>query len=287
MSNSVRNTIVVAALFILIGSVMILLNVRMESRIVRLNLDNRKTERAIDSLHTELAVIDSLRAEFELKQALLTQQSKLIIGEDSTTTTYGYLLNLLRRMARSINYDFAANEAKDSLNSYHEYIISGSSRYTNLLHLAHQLENQRIVITIEDLSIATEGAARADTVTFSMILHTHYRTGGPLADELTLKDLPPPYTGYDTFQPRIHEEILPLDPDSMLLNSEEATLIGITRDMAFLRDDRGIIHILTRGSVVAYGYLYRIDEEAGKVVFRLNKYGLEEDYTKSIQNYTR
>ena len=282
MSNSTRNSLVLAGLLILILAIFLVMYGNTARKITELQSYNKKATVSIDSLRKELSVLDSLRLEYELKQALMSQQSKLILGEDSTTITYGYLLSLLNWSGRIINYDFAANDPKDVNAKYHEYIISGSSIYANLLHLTQQIEQQRAVITIEDLSIGSQSIALGDTVSFSMVLHTHYQEGGPQAEDLSLKKLNPPYTSYSLFKPRLSDEILPYDVDPALLNVEEAKLIGIARGMAFFRDGKGIIRILARGAPVAYGYLYRIEEATGKVIFRLDKYGLEEDYTISI-----
>ncbi len=282
MSNSTRNTIVLAVLLVLLSTFWAIKFGGMVKKTSKIIASNKIATAAIDSMTAELMVIDSLRQAYRLHEALVSQQSKLIIGKDTPTITYGYLLNILNWKGLNINYDFAATDSQATQGNYHEYIISGSSNYTNLLNFTHQIENQRAVVTIEDLAIGSEGVAKADTVSFSMVLHTHYYDAGPEANELTMKTMDPPYTGYSLFKPRISEEIMPFDIDPSLLNTDDAKLIGITRGMAFFRDAQGIIRILTRGSPVAYGYLHKIDEFGGKVIFRLAKYGLEEDFTVSL-----
>jgi hypothetical protein len=282
MSNSTRNTIVLGIILLLITSFWLYQFISMTRKTAQIIEHNRITAASVDSLRQELSVIDSLKAEYILQEALMNQQSKIIIGEDSPTITYSYLLNILDWAKLNLRYDFAAADTTNTIEKYTEYILSGRSKYTNLLHMANQLEKQRTVITIEDLAIASESAAQADTVTFSMVLHTHYREGGPAMTDLSMRPLQPPYTGYALFRPRISEEILPFDIDPSLISVEDVKLIGMSRGMAFFRDTQGIIHILSKGSRVAYGYLYRIDESAGKVIFRLNKFGLEEDFVVTI-----
>ncbi|MFO8145715.1 MAG: hypothetical protein R6T89_08310 [Candidatus Syntrophosphaera sp.] len=284
MSNATRNTIVLAVLFILLFALWY-----WQYNAVKVKRDevldaNIKTMASIDSLKAELSVIDSLRQEYELLEALMHQQSKLVLGEDTTTVTYGYLLDLLSWTGMNINYDFAATDAQGSGAQYHEYVINGETPYRNLLHLANQIEKQRVVMTVEDLSIAGQSPAKEDTITFSMVLHTHYRPGGPALEEISMKTLEGPYLGYHLFRPRVYEEVVPPEVDPALLDIEDATLLGIARGMAFFRDSQSIIRILSKGSPVAWGYLYKVDEKAGKVIFRLDKYGLEEEYTILINN---
>ncbi|HOZ01820.1 MAG TPA: hypothetical protein PLG20_08380 [Candidatus Syntrophosphaera sp.] len=284
MSNSSRNTIVLAGLLFLISLFVTFQYFRTHGKTAELRDYNRKAAVTVDSLKSELSVIDSLRQEYQFQQALMGQQSKLILGSDSPSVTYGYLLQLMNWMKANVNYDFAVADTQKTAGASHEYIISGKTAYASLLGLVNQIEKQRPVLTVEDFSISSESAAAADTVAFSMVLHTHFLSGGPDISEIGLKSLPVPYLGNPLFMPRIHEEILPPEVDPSLLNVEEARLVGISRQMAFFRDSRGIIRILSPGSRVAYGYLYKIDEKAGKVVFKLNKYGLEEDFNVLINS---
>lgn len=284
MKNTTRNTLVFSAILILIFALWYWQYGDIRNNVNELKEANRKTAYSIDSLKIELSVIDSLRAEYELQEALMNQQSKLVLGEDTTATTYGYLLDVLSWLGTNINYDFAATDAQNAEAQYHEYVINGKTSYRNLLNLTNQIEMQRVVMTIEDFSIGTEGAAQEDTVSFSMVLHTHYRPGGPQAAEISLKPVEAPYTGYALFQPRIYDVVLPPEVDPSLLDVEDSMLLGMSRGLAFFRDAQGIIRILSKGSPVAYGYLYKIDEAAGKVTFRLDKYGLAEDYTIIINN---
>lgn len=284
MSNSTRNTIVLIVLLAVLAAVWYWQYNGVRQKRDALLQANKQTAATIDSLKAELSVIDSLRQEYELLEALMSQQSKLVLDEDSTAVTYGYLLDLLSWSGMNINYDFAATDAQKTGAQYHEYVINGETPYANLLKLANQIEKQRMVITVEELSIAGQSPAKKDTIDFSMVLHTHFRPGGTPISEISLKPLENPYLGYQLFQPRIYEEALPYDENAGLLDIEDATLLGIARGMAFFRDSQGIIRILTKGSPVAWGYLYKVEEEAGKAIFRLDKYGLEEEYTILINN---
>ncbi len=284
MSNSTRNTLVLLAILILLAGLVAVQQTTLGKKLAKSNAHNLVAQASIDSLRLQLSTIDSLRQAYELQKAMMGQQSKLIVGVDSPSVTYGYLLDIMNWMGTNVNFDFAVTDTKESGGSFNEYIISGKTRYASLLNLANQIEAQRLVMTLEDFSIGSEGAALADTVSFSMVLRTHYLAGGPNVNEIGMKILSSPYTGYSLFMPRISEEMLPWDVNPALLNVEDAKLIGISRGMAFFRDTQGIIRILSRGSRVAYGYLYKVDESVGKVVFKLSKYGLEEEYNMLIES---
>lgn len=284
MSNSTRNTLVLAAILILVCAVFALRLGGLYKQTSE-NMEFIKDAKvSVDSLQILLSSRESLLEEYEFQKAMMGQQSKLILGEDSPSITYGYLLGLLGWMGANVNFDFAVADSQKVEGNINEYIISGSSPFYNLLRLASNIEKQQLVMTIEDFSIASSSIAKADTVDFSMILRTYYMPGGPYVTEMARKSCSPPDPLYQLFMPRLSDDILPWDPPSDLLNVEEARLIGISRGMAFFRDSQGIIRILSRGSRVAYGYLYRIDQAEGRVLFRLNKYGLEDEYIMLMQN---
>lgn len=282
MSNSGRNTLVLGILLFLICAFVAFQFTAGHRKTRELERQNLQTQASVDSLRYLLSTIDSLRQEFILQEALIDQQSKLVLGADSPSVTFGYLLGLMNQMGANVDFDFAVADSQKTASDFHDYIISGKTPYASLLNFANQIEKQRLVMTVEDFSIGTEGAAKADTVSFSMILRTHLLQGGPELPAIGMLPLARPYTGYPLFMPRISQEPLPWDIDPSLLNVEDSRLIGISRGMAFFRDSGGIIRILSRGSKVAWGYLYQVSESAGKVVFRLNKHGVEENYTVQI-----
>ncbi|HNZ07384.1 MAG TPA: hypothetical protein PK802_03700 [Candidatus Cloacimonadota bacterium] len=279
MTNSTRNTIVLLVILLLGLAYLIFQGNRMGTKIAELEQTNKLSQAQIDSLNTLLETRDELERQYRFYEALSEQQSKLILGMDSPTITYRYLLSILNWMGTNVNFDFAANESEKADQNFHQYVLSGRSYYPSLLHLISQLEQQRAVLTLEDLTIGSENLAQSDTVSFSLVLQTYFAPGGAEPFSLTFKKTEKPYTGYQLFNTQVASEILPRDIDPNLLDTDQARLIGISRGIAFFRNEKGIIRILTEGDPVAYGYLYSVDEAAKKVVFRLNKYGLEEDYT--------
>ena len=89
MSNSTRNSIVLGAILVLIFALWYWQYNGIRTQTDELLEANRKTLVSIDSLKVELSTIDSLRAEYELQEAMMHQQSKLVIGEDNPAVTYG------------------------------------------------------------------------------------------------------------------------------------------------------------------------------------------------------
>ncbi|HNX38436.1 MAG TPA: hypothetical protein PL124_10245 [Candidatus Cloacimonadota bacterium] len=279
MTNTQRNTLVLGILliFLLVFGISVSRNYSKKSN--DLLAKNKDLKSKIAALDYQLSKIDSLRYQYEMQQELLAQQSKIIINNDSPTITYQYLLKLLKWMGRSIPFDFAMAEGKKDDTSWNEYVVSGRTNYRDLLYLTHNIEHQRAVLTIEELTIGADGVANSDTVSFSMIFRTHFREGGSEAADLTKKDVPPLYTGYSVFNSRIYETPPPREYDPALLAVDAAVMIAMTENRIFVRDEQKVIRILAVGDKVRDGYLYSIDTVNGKAVFKLNQYGVYENHT--------
>lgn len=279
MRNTQRNTLVLGILLtflLIIGGSQLQ---RLNKKTGLLKTKNKDSEAKIRALEYQLSKIDSLRYQYAMQQELLAQQSKIIISSDTPTITYEYLLTLLKWMGRPVQFDFAMSEAKKQEAVWHEYVISGRTNYRDLIYLTNNLEHQRAVLTIEELSIGADGIAASDSVSFSMVLRTHFQEGGSEAAALTKKEIPKVYTGYMAFKSRIYETAPPVEYDPALVAIDSSTLIAITENRIFLRDDQKIIRILAVGDKVRDGYLYAIDIRNGKAVFKINLHGIPENQT--------
>ena len=224
---------------------------------------------------------DNLESEHAKYQAMAGSHAKILFNRDSSIITYDYLLKLLKLLGRDIEYDFGMSAKSEG--NYNEYVISGQSHYMDLVRFTRQLEYQRPVLTVEDISISSE-SARSDTVNFSMMFRTHFKEGGLSPEEISYKSVSKPVQAFDLFRARYTEEIQDYDEDPRLVNLDNNTLIAISDKRAFLRDNRGIIRILKEGDKVLWGRLYKIDSREQMAVFKINKYGFEENQTLYMNN---
>jgi hypothetical protein len=88
---------------------------------------------------------------------------------------------------------------------------------------------------------------------------------------------------FPLFKSKIWENLPVFDEnDYRLIDVELGTMLGISESRVFLRDRRGIIRILKRGDEVLWGHLWKIDHREGLAIFKLNKYGFEENFILSI-----
>lgn len=281
MQNTTRNSLVLAVLLIMVLALGLAVTKRFDGGSEEYKKKNQRTEATIKQLEYQLSKIDSLRAQYDIQQ-LVAQQSKLILGKDSPTITYQYLLKLLRWMNRQMVFDFAMSEGGTDKTNWHEYVISGRSSYEDLLYLTANLEHQKTIITIEELAIGADVIAASDTVSYSMIFRTHFKEGGMEPDTIEESVIPRVYDSFTAFKTRIYETAPTQEHDPRLLNIDNAQLIGISANRVFIRDENRVIRILSLNDRIAGGYLYSIDPNQGKVTFKVDTYGLWENRTLFI-----
>ncbi|MDY0126755.1 MAG: hypothetical protein RBR69_01270 [Candidatus Cloacimonadaceae bacterium] len=282
MTNSSRNTLVLASLLIVncIGGFLMLNHSQKKLEVRQEENTNLKSQ--INSFRALVTNRDSLEAEYELQKFIASQQSKEILQKDDQVVTYDYLLKILNWMGKDIIYDFALS-GQELEKNYNEYVISGRSDYMDLVHFTRMLEHQRALITVEDITLAGENVAHSDTISFSMILRTYYANEGVPANEVSYKPLARGVQEFQLFKSKIWEGLPMLEEkDYRLIDVELGNMVGISESRVFMRDARGIIRILSIGDEVLWGHLWKIDYREGMAIFKLNKYGFEENYILSF-----
>ncbi|MDD2228487.1 MAG: hypothetical protein PHY48_03640 [Candidatus Cloacimonetes bacterium] len=285
MTNTTRNTIVLAALFFVLAGTSFSAYRNLHKKSVLLINENDKSEKKIAVLTRQISNIDSLKMEYEIRKAIVADQSKVILAEDNPTITYNYLLRMLSWMKKNTIFDFAISDKGQKETTWNQYVVSGRSNYRDIVELAKNIEHQRAVLTIEEMAIGTDNIANSDTVSFSIVFRTHFNSGGADVEGLKPKDMPRGNTFYQLFRSRVYDNAPPdEDIDPSLVRIDMATLIGIADNRIFLRDNQGVIKILAPRNKVAYGYLYKIDVKNSKAVFIIDKYGIPEEQTLFIAN---
>lgn len=281
MTNTGRNSLVLSLLLIFIVGGTLLLLSNSSKKIENLQDENDVTEKELRKLESQISNIDSLMALYELRKAMVAEQRKVILKEDNPKTTYQYLLRLQDMMNRNIIYDFATNKlstnAEEGANSY---IVSGRANYMDVANFARYIEHQRALITIEELSLGSDGVANSDTVSFSMVLSTHFHPSGLEWADLNPAHITTGIKNYQLFRSRVWDKAQYYEyeeEDPNLIDLDSSNLIGMGEKRVFIRDNQGIIRIININDRVKGGYLYSIDLRDNQAVFKVDKYGLEEN----------
>ncbi len=276
MTNSSRNTLVLAVLLLLSGLISLGMMRRSTQWLEYRKGENQIVQDQINDFRALVASREDLEYEYQKQMAMVSQQSKVVMDHDDSAVTYDYLLKILRWLDRDLIYDFSLANQEPGV--YNEYVISGRSNYMDLVHFTRLLEYQRAVLILEDITISSESVAHSDTVGFSMIFRTHYHDNGVPVSEISYKSQTRNVSSYSLFKAKYSESLPELDDQSQrYVNIDNCTLIAISEDRAFLRDNSGLIRILSIQDRVLWGYLHKIDKREGAAIFKVNKYGFEEN----------
>ena len=169
---------------------------------------------------------------------------------------------------------------------YYEYKLSGTGTFNNVHQLIYAIEKSKELKKIKGLSLSSTVQTDKDgipnyLVNFSMNVDVYYSSNNRFASsEMKENDIT---TGpiYDVFYPLIRNE-LPPNLDN-LLDVQNARLLALIPEGAFLADTRGNTYLLWEGEKVYLGYLTKIDYENNRVSFILNKGGIIEKVDLSLE----
>jgi hypothetical protein len=277
MTNTQRNTTVISIILVIVLGTGYYFTSRLKKQDDLIKGKNKELKAEIVKLDEMLAKREQIEREYEELMFMISQQSKLIAQTDNPAITYNYLLTLLKWMKQNINFDFSLASKKGAETNWNEYIISGKAAFIDATNLIKSIEYQRPVLSIEDVSFAEYTSDISDTVQFSVVFKTHFTPEGTAMGTVEEKQIDLYRSNFASFRPRIYEKLFDDEVDPELVRIDKVQIFGITESKVFLRDERGILHILSVGDKVAYGYLYSIDPKLEKIVFRINQYGSTED----------
>jgi hypothetical protein len=279
MTNTQRNTTVLAVLLSILMTTGVIVIQRLNKQQQTFKDLNSKLSTEIFKFNKLIDMKPRLERDFAELRMMLANQSKVIAQTDTPAATYRYLLNILEWTKRNIAFDFSMSKTATSEAQWNEYIISGKADYRDVTNFITNLEYQRALLTLEDVTVSTDEAGASDSVLFSVIFRTHYSGDGTPLETISSKAITKYVSAFAAFNPRIHDVIDDGGDYRGLIKLESSSIVGITESRVFLRDERGIIHVLAKGSPVANGRLYYIDRSLEKAVFRINQYGIEEEIT--------
>lgn len=275
MSNTARNSLVLILLLIIYGAFSTFA-LRKHDKAIAFKQGQIKHRTEEIQQFTRLASsLETLEEEYLNQQAIAGSQFKMILNSDSSTITYDYLLRILNWLNKDIPYNFGMSKNEET--GFNEYIISGVAGYMDIVNFTRLVEYQKALVTIEDISLSSENTP-VDSVNFSMVFRTHYKPEGTDPSQIQYNPITKSVSEYSLFQPRYTTEAPRYyDPDRSLIDLETCQLVALSEDKAFIRSSNGIIHMLKRGDRVLWGYLFKIDIRERLAVFKINKFGFEEN----------
>lgn len=176
------------------------------------------------------------------------------------------------------NTEYVSQGVENGFN-YYTYKVTGNGSYFNVYALIYAIEHGRELMKIpsaeilSNTSVDSKGIPRY-LVKFTLNVKAYfsssdiYASVSKVQNSLNIPGL------YNSFYPLVRNEIRP--NVNNLPNIQDATLISLVPQGAYITDATGNTYLFRKGDPVYLGYLTDIDYENESVTFVLNKGGIIE-----------
>jgi hypothetical protein len=287
MDRKLKNTIVLIALLLFIiiaGSVYIFAIQKsdIDARKKRLNELNLSAQNT-DELVTQLNILKARAVELDSILALRKFNIPVHLHQSD-------FYNFINKVSFGFAPESFVNiEYRDVIISkdynYYTYRLSGTAYYNDVYKMIYAIEQSKSLKKI--MSSTFDNFVKVDDdgvpryfVTYNLECAVYYSDNDRFASSVSKENRLTPNPIYDVFYPLIRNEIPPnLDA---LLDVQSAQLLALIPEGAFIADSKGTTYLLWEGDKVYLGYLTEIDYAENIVHFVLNKGGIIEKLTLTL-----
>jgi len=291
MDRKTKNTIILIALLLFIsvvGSVFtfFIQNGDIDLRKKRINELNLNAQNAystqelivqLNTLKSRAAELDSILALRKFNIPVNLPQSQFFNFINKVSFNFAPESN--------INIEYKTIEQFQHY-KYYKYRLFGTAFYNDVYKMIYAIEQSKELKKI--LSTSFDNFVKVDEegipqyfVTYNIECAVYYSDNDRYASSVSKENRLIPNPIYDVFYPLIRNEILP-NIDG-LLDVQSAQLLAIIPEGAFLVDSKGTTYLLWEGDKVYLGYLTEIDYTSNVVHFVLNKGGIIEKLTLTLE----
>ena len=169
---------------------------------------------------------------------------------------------------------------------YYTYKLSGTAYFNDVYEMIYAVEQSKELKKITSLSfdnfvqVDDDGIPRY-FISYIVNCSVYFSDNDQFASSVSKENRLTPNPLYDIFYPLIRNEI-PLNIDD-LLDVQSAELLALIPEGAFIADSKGTTYLLWEGDKVYLGYLTEIDYDENVVHFVVNKGGIIEKITLTLE----
>lgn len=288
MNRKLKNTLILIALLLIIvvaGGLFTFLSQKSDidvrkKKLNDLNLNAYNTEELIEQLNTlkdRVIELDSILAlrKFNIPVDLHQSEFYNFINKVS--------FNFAPQSFVNIEYQDIIIEKHYK---YYTYKLSGTAFFNDVYKMIYAVEQSKELKKITSLGFDNLVKVDKDGIPKYFISYTiscsvYYSDNDQFASSVSKENRLTPNSLYDIFYPLIRNDIPPNFDD--LLDVQSAELLALIPEGAFLADSKGTTYLLWEGDKVYLGYLTEIDYDENVVHFVLNKGGIIEKITLSLE----
>jgi len=288
MNRKLKNTLVLIVLFILIVAAGIVYNYIIqknsisdrETRLSKLKTFNYQTSeitKQLEDLSQRANVLDSLLASRRFNIPFNLSSIKFFNFMNSISTSFSPVTKF--------NVEYIDKfDVKDF--TYYEYKITGNGEYNDIFKIIYSIEHSKELKKIKSITISNtvssdENKTPEFLVRCTIIANVYFAHNDRFSTKKLFENDLTSSTQYDVFYPLIRTEIPPNNEG--LLDVQGAKLLALIPEGAFLTDTGGKTYLLWEGEQIYLGYLTKIDYENNTVKFIINKGGIIENISLSLE----
>ncbi len=288
MSSKVKNTIIILVIIVLIVLTAGLFNYvylrgKIKDRDKRIK-DLKVFQLDTEALKQQLAFLKKRAAELD---SILANRKYNIPYNLSQASFFDFVNQVSFSFSNYsfVNIEYDVMETTPHFNIYH-YKLAGAAEFNDFMRLIYAIEESKLLKKITNVNLSNNVKVDEDgtphfLVTFGFNTSVYYSNDDRFYVKEFKENSLSPNPSYDIFYPLIRNEIPPnLDK---LLDVQSAVLLALIPDGAFLADANGNTFLLWEGDKVYLGYLTNIDYQKNEVSFVLNKGGIIETKTLTLE----
>ncbi len=169
---------------------------------------------------------------------------------------------------------------------YYTYKLSGTAYFNDVYEMIYAVEQSKELKKITSLSfdnfvqVDDDGIPRY-FISYIVNCSVYFSDNDQFASSVSKENRLTPNPLYDIFYPLIRNDIPPNIDD--LLDVQSAELLALIPEGAFIADSKGTTYLLWEGDKVYLGYLTEIDYDENVVHFVVNKGGIIEKITLTLE----
>jgi len=287
MSYEIRNTLVlILILALLSGGGYFGLHLRYDDDLTSLAQEIEKRQKEFSKLEGFLADLDYYYGEIKTEETKLVNYPKILLHSEAIHQTYQYL-EYLDRMGTFFDFTFILMDIKakgDIVNA--SYQLSGEGKFQKLVAFMIRLEKLKPIYRIDYFRMQNKNDPDDED-----LLRVDLRLTGVFSNEDRAKAVSvhsfrnqPKYNlhKFDPFNPLVLRKLPPNDRNLPVV--EKCTLVAITGNLAYIKDQSNTLKKMKSGDEVYLGYLARIDVNNGTVTFEMDRGGIEDTYVLNLNS---
>lgn len=287
MDRKTKNTILLAIILfiiILIGGIytFVIQNGQIsdkEKKLKEINVNAYNTDDLIEQLLTlqkRAAELDSILSLRKYNVPVELRQSKFF--DFVNRVSYNFSPHSF------VNIEYRTLEKEEHFNKF-IYSLNGTATFNDLYKLIYAIEQSKELKKVSNVALTNfvkvdeEGFAHY-LVNYKFDASVYFSDNDRFASSSIKENRLTANPLYDVFYPLIRNEIPP-NVDN-LLDVQNAQLLALIPEGAFLSNANGDTYLLWEGDEVYLGYLTEIDYQNSQVHFIMNKGGIIEKVTLSL-----